>query len=566
MELSNKAGVQTIVKSLAELGLRDVIICPGSRNAPFVISFNRHPDFRCISIRDERSAGFFALGMALELQRPVALLCTSGSATANFAPAITEAYYQRISLIILSTDRPVEWTDQGDGQTIRQSKIYDNFIRKSYDLKGDSVAPNDLWYNARCLSEGFAIATEIDPGPVHFNIPLSEPLYETTTDSTDQPRVFRMAKTEKKLSSENISNLISRIRDSSRIMILAGQQTSDTELTGYLRKLSKKKNFVILTETTSYLKDGDFIANIDRCITGLDEQKLQALMPDILITIGGAIVSKRIKACLRKYSPEEHWNIHLYDACMDTYQSLTAAIPLPAEVFFRQMASEWPQLNADYKDKWQSLNTYKREKHTHFEQECEYSDFNVFAKIFSSVPKDYKVHIANSSAIRYAQLFDHPGISGMHCNRGTSGIEGCTSTAMGAAAAASDKKFLLITGDVAFHYDINALWNESNVNNLKIILINNSGGGIFRIIEGPNKVKERREYIETSMKTDAKQLASHFKWNYLKATDEKTLKYALEILFSNQPSKTILEIFTNADKNPLVLENYWNYLTENKRQ
>jgi 2-succinyl-5-enolpyruvyl-6-hydroxy-3-cyclohexene-1-carboxylate synthase len=180
MKLSNKNSIQQIVISAAALGLKNIIIAPGSRNAPLIISFNQHPGIQCTSIRDERSAGFFALGKAIELKQPVALLCTSGSAALNFAPAIVEAYYLRIPLIVFTADRPTEWIDQGDGQTIDQKNIYNNYIRKSYNLNGDAINENELWYNNRCLNEGFAIANKINPGPVHFNIHLSEPLFETS--------------------------------------------------------------------------------------------------------------------------------------------------------------------------------------------------------------------------------------------------------------------------------------------------------------------------------------------------------------------------------------------------
>mgnify|MGYP000974633318 FL=1 len=175
MILSNKKGVKHIVLALAELGVKEVIICPGSRNAPLVISFNRHPNFNCTSIRDERSAGFFALGKAIESKQPVALVCTSGSAVLNFAPAIVEAFYQRIPLVIITADRPIEWVDQGDGQTIKQHEIYNNYIRKSYTLDGDSADAQKIWHIERSISEGISIATSTNKGPVHFNISLSEP-------------------------------------------------------------------------------------------------------------------------------------------------------------------------------------------------------------------------------------------------------------------------------------------------------------------------------------------------------------------------------------------------------
>src|SRR5690606_30958894 len=207
MRLSDKVSIQQLVITAVALGLKNVVISPGSRNAPLSISFNQHPGVRCTSIRDERSAGFFALGKAIELKEPVAIICTSGSAAINFAPAIVEAYHLRIPLIVFTADRPVAWVGQGDGQTINQRDLYSNYIRKSYELDGDTVSEEKLWYNNRCLNEGFFIAMQKDPGPVHFNIPLSEPLYNSAEEVNFTPRIFLSPATEQKIPDAQIQHL-----------------------------------------------------------------------------------------------------------------------------------------------------------------------------------------------------------------------------------------------------------------------------------------------------------------------------------------------------------------------
>ncbi len=564
MELSNKEGVRLIVNTLAELGLRHVVICPGSRNAPFVISFNRQSGFQCYSIRDERSAGFFALGLAIETQQPVAILCTSGSATVNFAPAITEAYYQRIPLIVLTTDRPEIWVDQGDGQTIRQQGIYNNFIRKSYVLKGDAENDDEFWYNSRCLSEGFAIATLSDPGPVHFNIPLHEPLYNMVEAIDKKIRIFLQKPILSQLPIETEVAMASTLSQSKKVMILVGQYSDRDGLPELLIGMNAHPQIVVLTETLSNMHHPSFIGAIDRCITGLTDQEIGELMPDILITIGDAIVSKRIKSALRKFKPTEHWNIHPFDSTTDTFQSLTQAVSLSPAVFFQQINHHVASNNSGYQKKWKDLDERRKNRHRWFVNRCEYSDLYVFNRIFSVLNEGSNLHIANSSAVRYAQLFDDSYRVRMHCNRGTSGIEGCTSTAMGAAAAFVDKPHILITGDVAFHYDINGLWNDNFEGKLKIIVINNGGGGIFRIIEGPNKVQERRTFIETAMTTNAEKIAEHFQWKYSRVTDAASLGDALDGFLKEDVQKTILEICTHPDENPLILEQYWKYLNEEK--
>ncbi len=565
MKLSGKKGVQHIVMALAQLGLREVIICPGSRNAPFTISFSRHPAFSCTSIRDERSAAFFALGKAVELQEPVVVVCTSGSAALNFSPAISEAYYQRIPLIVLTADRPQEWIDQGDGQTINQTALYRNFIRKSYSLRGEVVTQADYWYNERCLSEGFNTAAYSDRGPVHFNIPLDEPLYDIGEATGDVPKIFKEIKTNKTLAAESLSILAEEFFSCRKVMILAGQFIKNPDYQEVLSKMAAFENVVILTESLANVHHPRFIENIDRCITNLDEGEAKDWMPELLITTGGAIVSKRIKSLLRNHGVRHHWNVDLYDATRDTYQALTRAISQSPVDFFRQLHPVLSKVSSDYQERWVQRRDRLAELHEDFFNQCAHSDLLVFYKLFQKIPSGLFVHISNSSAIRYAQLFDNQKIAGSFCNRGTSGIDGCTSTVMGAAVASPQKNFLLITGDVAFHYDINGLWNENRVDNLKIIVINNGGGGIFRIISAPHQLNEMEDFFETSMTSNTKRLAEHFDWEYLSADNGISLEEALHLFFDTNTKRTILEVFTNPGQNPIVLEQYWKFFSEKNK-
>ncbi len=561
MTLSNKKGVQHIVLALAELGIKEVIICPGSRNAPLVISFNRHPNFICTSIRDERSAGFFALGKSIESKQPVVLVCTSGSAVLNFAPAIVEAYYQRIPLIIITADRPTEWVDQGDGQTIKQHEIYNNYIQKSYTLDGDSADAQKIWHIARSISEGVSIATSTNKGPVHFNISMNEPLYKTEEININSAvSIFKTPITQEFICNEQLQEFATQFSSTKKILFLIGQLQIDKELESMLIHFAKQDNVIVLTESTSNVHHPDFIENIDRCITNLGDEAAKALMPDLLVTMGGAIVSKRIKSLLRKFRPAAHWNIHPYDATMDTYQSLTTAISMQPTAFLTLLSQYHIPVNSDYKNNWQQLQQQKVTLQLEFEAIAPFSDFKVFQKTLSAIPKNTILHVANSSPVRYVQLFDNSHIAETWSNRGTSGIDGCTSTAMGAAAAAPEKSFVLITGDVSFQYDINALWNDQQIQNLKIIIINNGGGGIFRIIEGPNSIDERSEFLETAMTTHFAHIAQHFSWNYIQAKDEQTLNEALLYFFNPDNKRIILEIFTDAKNNPVVLADYWNHL------
>lgn len=560
MELSDKRGVNRIVAALATFGVEDVIITPGSRNAPFIISFNRYGGFTCTSIKDERSAGFYALGKSIESQKPVVLCCTSGSAALNFAPAISESYYQRIPLIILTADRPKIWTDQADGQTINQTNVYDNFIRKSFELNGDATADQDLWYIERCVSEGMNTALKTNPGPIHFNVPVNEPLYRTSIEHLVAPKIFYFEEQESRLTENSLKRLSAEFNDSHKVMVLLGQEGGGIPYEQELIRFSQFEKVTVLTESTSNIHHPNFVENIDRCITGLSDSEAEEYMPDLLITLGGAVVSKRIKSLIRKFRPRAHWNVHEFDVYVDTYQSLTSSVSLKAGIFFSQLLEIIKDSSSDYAIKWSKLKQIKEERHDSFISTCPYSDLKVFDHIYKGLPDNFHLHISNSSPIRYAQLFNNKSISYTWCNRGTSGIDGCTSTAMGAASASKNKNFLLITGDVAFNYDINALWNIQEINNLRIIVINNSGGGVFRIIPGPGSIGEMTEFQETSTVSNASEIAKHFKWAYLSSDDLDSLDVAVKEFFERKKGRIILEIFTDADINPVVLENYWKHL------
>lgn len=561
MKLSNKKSIQQIVLTLAALGLKHVVIAPGSRNGPLTISFNQHPDFECTSIRDERSAGFFALGKAIELKEPVAILCSSGSAVLNFAPAIVEAYYLRVPLIVITADRPAEWIGQMDGQTMVQTNVYANYIRKSYTLNGDADHENDLWHNNHCVNEGFAIATKIDPGPVHFNVPLQEPLFFTEEPAAFSPTLISFPIAEGKTDLINIREYQDAFANSKKVMVLVGQHSVDEELNDLVVKLAEYNNTIVLTESTSNIHSPEFISSIDRCIMPMKAEEIPEFMPDLLITFGGAIVSKKIKELLRKNKPAAHWNIHPHDSLVNTYQALTKAIPLEPVPFLTQLLMDLPPAHeGDYKEKWLSRSSAIQQKHNEFFKNIEYSDLSVFKEIYSKIPGDLSVHFANSSPIRYSQLFNNSGNKNIHSNRGTSGIDGCTSTAMGAASTNPEQQYLLITGDVAFFYDNNAFWNDCIPKNLKIILINNGGGGIFRIIKGPRHTEELEEFFETKHATSAKKLVEFYEWNYLSADNEESLLIALDEFFSVKEGGTVLEIFTPNEVNSHILSRYFKYL------
>lgn len=560
MTLSDKEGIFTLIAGCHHFGVRDVVISPGSRNAPLTISFNRSNLFECHSIADERSAAFYALGIAQATQKPVAVICTSGSAVANFAPALTEAFYQKTPLIAITADRPLQWTDQGNGQTIRQQGIFKNFTVNEFSLFGEPTSKDQKWYNRRKISEVFADALYRKKGPIHINVPLSEPLYgmKTYNLEKEKPHFYKVQLPEPQIAKEEIENYSAQFSNTKKILILAGQMSPNAELQQLLREISGKENVVIFTETTANLNFPNAIDTIDRVIVPLALTKqIKDFMPDLLITFGGLIVSKKVKSLLREFQPARHWHISTHDSGLDTFQCLTDEIQTSPQVFFSHLLkSSTTTTTSNYNEKWQLLKNELKKGHEDYVSNLEYSDFYVFREILNQIKSPIHLHMANSSPVRYIQLFGHNKNIMYHGNRGTSGIDGSTSTAAGIAKATPENQHILITGDMAFQYDINGLWNRNFPQNLKIIVINNGGGGIFRIIDGPDRVEELEEFFEAHHPVDFEMTAKSFGLAYFQATDEASLKESLKLFFEIKKAG-VLEVKTPAHKNAKWLKNYF---------
>ncbi|WP_367328357.1 2-succinyl-5-enolpyruvyl-6-hydroxy-3-cyclohexene-1-carboxylic-acid synthase [Lentimicrobium sp.] len=549
---------------IAEKGITHAVVSPGSRNAPAIIAFSRSGRLKLISISDERSAGFYALGMAQQLGHTVALLCTSGSAALNYAPAVAEAYYQKVPLLVITADRPAEWIDQGDGQTIRQQEVYANFIRKSFQLPHHIDNLSNYWHFSRMVNEAVDRTRFPAPGPVHLNLPLAEPLYDLQLNpEPGDIRINNLIEVEHRIPESALQGLVAQWNKAGSKLILAGQLPPGHGLEHWLCKLAEDPSVAVFTETTSNLHSQGCIRCIDRTIEGITDEQLPGYTPDILLTFGGAVVSKKVKALFRKMKPAQHWHINPDpdDFHLDTYQSLTLTIPSEAAVFIRQLAAVVTPAQSDFRARWQLLSERHLIKHGDFLANASFSDLTVFEALFRQIPDDTHLHLGNSTPIRYAQLFDEASRYTTWSNRGTSGIDGCVSTAAGAAAIGKHP-VTVITGDIGFLYDSNALWNNHLPPSLRIILINNGGGNIFRVIPGPDRYEELEPYIETSHRFNAEGIAKNFGVNYYPATDQASLLKLLPAFYgpqnNNQPA--LLEIFTPAVTSAETLRNYFKFI------
>ena len=557
MELSNKLVVRDLVEVLAQKGVKHVVISPGSRNAPLILSFNRHPNFICHSVVDERCAAFFALGIAQQTRVPVAICCTSGSAALNFSPAIAEAYYQKIPLLILTADRPKEWIDQMDGQTIRQSNIYSNYIKGSFDFPVDIYGQDDRWYVQRMANEAIELTQFPESGPVHVNLPFREPLYEVKDYShVELPKLFETTKTLLELPESEVADLRQEWQSYNRILIITGLLHPNETLNSVLNDISNQKNVAILTETTSNVFGKYFNRSIDRVIVGVEGEE-EDYVPDLLVTLGGPVVSKKVKAFLRENKPKAHWHINASNDSVDTYQSLTRIIPLSPEKILTFLTGF--EVQSNYRDKWLEKDSNLQNVYNEFVQEVEFCDLKVFETVLNQIPKESYLQLANSTVVRYSNLFDQPSQNKLRCfsNRGTSGIDGTLSTAVGAALSTGEPT-TVITGDLSFFYDSNALWITPFPQNLKIILINNKGGSIFRIIDGPSDASELEHLFEAKHNLNAGNIAKTFGLDYVFCDNQNDLEANLRILFDQKNQKSLLmEVVTNNELNPDILKRYF---------
>ena len=540
---------QSILEICQQKGVKHIVISPGSRNAPLTIGFTNNPFFKCYSIADERCAAFFALGIAQQIQQPVVVVCTSGSALLNYYPAFAEAFYSQIPLVVLSADRPQHKIDIGDGQTIRQENVFANHSLFNANLSENNSLENDHLVQ---MALHISIAKK---GPVHINVPFEEPLYETVSDLQVHPKIIEF--TSEKKPFEIDPSTLALWKSASKKLVLVGELFPNSVEQHYLELLANDPSVVVLTEKTSNLHHLTFIDQIDTLITPFDEADLKAFQPEILLTFGGMVVSKRIKAFLRKYKPEHHWHIDELRA-YDTFGALTNHFETKINVFLSQLLTE-DTFESTYKSSILSIWKDRVAKHQEYNSKIPFSDFKVFDFICQNLPENCQLQVSNSSAIRYIQLFDIAPSIPVFCNRGTSGIDGSTSTAIGASVG-SNIPTVLITGDIGFLYDSNALWNNYIPSNFKIILINNGGGGIFRILPGHEETETFNTYFETSHQLNASHLAKMYGLDYFEAQDELSLAHQYKAFMNQNKRPSILEIFTPEKVNDLVLLEFFKEL------
>ncbi|WP_027001525.1 2-succinyl-5-enolpyruvyl-6-hydroxy-3-cyclohexene-1-carboxylic-acid synthase [Hugenholtzia roseola] len=542
-------------------GITKAVLCPGSRSAPLTLAFARHKHIETFLFSDERSAAFIALGMAQSLGETVVLVCTSGTAAYNFAPAVAEAFFQKIPLLILTADRPPEWIAQQDGQTIFQQNLYGKHVKAFFQLPTEQTHPDAMWQIERQVSEALNLAASYPPAPVHLNVPLREPFYpKSQTKPAKQVRIIEEWSGERVLPEALWNELYALWNDASRKLIVAGQGAKDAALLEVLNQIE-----VPLVN--------DIIGNchqVKKAIRYHDaflmaEQEWAELKPDLLITFGGSVLSKNLKRFLRKMRPAAHWHIQAEGEVADVFQSLTRIIRLTPLAFFEKVLAKQRKFAETYRnsfflDNWYALNAEIADLNTRYLDPAHqplFSEFSAVKTLLAALPNTTVLHLGNSMPVRYANFInlDPTQEVEVFANRGTSGIDGCNSTALGHALAAPDRLHVLLIGDVSFFYDRNAFWHEHLPKNLRLLVLNNHGSGIFKLVEAGAQ-PECDNFFVGKQPLNAKKAAKEYGFEYERVKTEAELAEALPDFFKKSKVPKILEVEVALEDSLQVFQDY----------
>jgi len=541
-----------LVAICAAQGIRQVVLSPGSRCAPLTLAFARHPEMEVRTIADERAAAFIALGMAQQLKKPVVLVCTSGSAALNYYPAVAEAFFQQIPLLVLTADRPPEWVDQWDGQTIFQEEVYGKHVKKSFRFPDSFAHPDQVRHGHRISNEAILVCRQFPAGPVHLNIPLREPFYPEEGELFHFPKhppVVRLEPSEVRLGEMALEKLKSELANFQRILLVPGQQASNPSLSALIERLAQNQQVVVVADTLSNLQGKGTITLHDHWLGR--EEFHTALAPDLVISFGKSIISKSLKLFLRKQDLQ-HWHIQPDGQAKDTYAGLTRILGSEPFAFLTWLSTHLPPMESDYAPRWQLLEEQIASSLPLALKEVDFGEYSAVKQVLDALPANGQLHVANSMAIRYVNFLGRR-TQEICCNRGTSGIDGSNSTAVGASLI-SQAPVTLLTGDMAFFYDRNAFWHNYLMPNLRVIVLNNQGGGIFRLIDGPARQPELEEFFETKQALSAKSLAEEYGFGYALVMTSEQLESALLKFYEPSLQPKIIEIISDSPRNAAILK------------
>ena len=594
--------VNILTSVLKSHGLRRVVVCPGSRNAPIVHNFNEVEGITCYPVTDERSAGFVALGLAMGNPFPcpdsVAVVVTSGSALVNLYPAVVEAYYQKLPVIFISADRPEAWIGQQDGQTLPQADVFGSMVNRSVNLpiipgyfKNDDEAKElhdqQAWYCERQVHEAVLDCVHRKTGPVHINVQIAEPLYRFTQPELPETRWLDYVHTNLFGGDFHYGDLLDFL-NARKPMIVVGQDYPSSSLYGIKNIGSWAVTLIeptaLGTASTAPARRELLESSFEKVLARLEKGKIQVadfrgdtetyktidFMPDFILYVGGTLVSKRLKQFLRRAARSvdeggagaKVWRVSEDGECIDTFMHLDRIFHADPNQLAEAMTSyeqKYPDEVDEYKERWRkALRAAKRHAYDYEPPFSSMAAVKYFQQEYLAHSLDdtreCRLVYGNSSAIRLAGIYARQYV---HCNRGVNGIEGTLSTAAGLSIylseyhspdAKSQQKVFCVLGDLSFFYDQNALWNQNLNGSLRILVLNNGGGAIFGKFEGLKKSAAREQLVMAEHRTSAFHICEAQGVDYRNADDMLSMKNGIDWLIHTESQRPmLLEVFTDID-------------------
>ena len=545
---SDKENINILTSLLVSYGVRHIVVCPGSRNAPLVHNFDVSPDITTHAVTDERSAAFFALGLRLRLRQPVAVCVTSGSALLNTMPGAAEATYQHEGIIIISADRPQAWIGQLDGQTMPQHGALGTFASPSVSLP-EPHNDTERWLCRRLICEAM-IANTCPPFPsVHINVPVSEPLFGFSTPCLPEIPPVGIADLDDQNGRETLRRILKGKR---RLMVISGQ-TYDDSAAGLL--MDNASGCVFVAE---WLSPYGRVRHIDEILRTTCAEELDNMRPDCTIYIGGHTVSKRLRHYMRSLDSRTMFITVSDDGMLhDVSQHTTLVVKATAGDFMRMICNGaiCPDADMDFVRRWHDMDNMAARR---ISASCPpYSQMLAIRRLEENIDnsKDI-VCYANSLSVRAGMMY---ASAYRYCNRGLNGIEGTLSMAAGMAAGAKEEgmtagnmtaaqNVYCVIGDLSFFYDSNALWIQELAGNMRIMLINNQRGAIFGMLPGLDRSPAHKPLIAAGHNATAEGICSQYGMEYYRATDTPSLEEGIRLLTSGVHDRpVVLEVLTDAD-------------------
>lgn len=534
MSYSDKENINILCAVMVGHGVTRAVVCPGARNAPIVHNLNKCPQVTCYPVTDERSAGFFALGMAEQLNEPVAVCVTSGTALLDLAPSVAEARHRRLPLVVISADRPMAHIGQQMGQTIDQPGALSRFTLEDVNL----IEPHDdltRWHCNRMANEAMLAARR--GGPVHINVPYDEPLFNFTELSLPQERIIHSVP--KKADEMAVFDALKPVKMAKKPMLVIGQMPQGVVTREIMSRLVP--HVAVLVEALGADEGG---VPFDELLPHVEQNA--DFEPDYIIYMGGTLVSKRIKAYLRRLDIPM-MEVSADGEIHDTFGHLTQVVRCDEGQALRAMCQLFDkEPNNPFAQRW---NEALEKVQKHFDDlRPDFSQMLAVKQALRSVQEfgePFVLHFANSQPVRLANLFARQHVC---CNRGVNGIEGTTSAAAGCAAV-TDDRVLCVTGDLSFFYDQNALWNKHLRGNLRILLLNNGGGGIFTQLHGLEASPARDGMVAACHTARAEGCCAQHGVDYRTAYNSEDLYSGITWLVQSDSDRPLLlEVVTDMER------------------